>query len=60
MPDDMGVSRETIADGAETVKRCGERIVGAILRVASGERTKSEQMGFGDDALAPWQLGATV
>ena len=50
----------TIADGIETVEQCGERIFEAILRVASGERTKSEQMGFGDDEFAPWQLGATV
>ncbi len=60
MPDDMDINCGTIADGAETVEQCGERIFEAILRVASGERTKSEQMGFGDDEFAPWQLGATV
>jgi altronate hydrolase len=31
-----------------------------ILRVASGERSKSEQLGFGADEFAPWQLGATM
>jgi altronate hydrolase len=31
-----------------------------ILAVASGEQTKSEALGFGDDEFAPWQLGATV
>ena len=31
-----------------------------ILRVASGERTKSEQSDFGAAEFAPWQIGATV
>jgi altronate hydrolase len=44
----------------ETVEECGQRIFEMILRVASGERTKSEELGFGDDEFAPWQLGATV
>ena len=30
------------------------------LRVAGGERTKSELAGFGGSEFAPWQLGATV
>jgi altronate hydrolase len=59
-PDDMDLNCGTIADGSETVEECGERIFATILRVASGERTKSEQMGFGDDEFAPWQIGATV
>jgi altronate hydrolase len=60
MPDDMDIHCGTIDDGAETVEQRGERIFRAILQVASGERTKSEQMGFGDDGFAPWQIGATV
>ena len=60
MPDDMDINCGGIADGAETVEECGQRIFDMILRVASGERTKSEMLGFGDDEFAPWQLGATV
>lgn len=60
MPDDMDINCGGIAEGMETVEACGERIFEQILRVASGERTKSEEMGFGDDEFAPWQLGATV
>ena len=37
-----------------------ERSVDLILRVASGEKTKSEALGFGDDEFAPWQIGAVV
>ena len=29
-----------------------------MLRVASGERTKSEQFDFGAAEFAPWVLGA--
>ncbi len=60
MPDDMDVNCGGIADGSETVEACGRRIFDLMLRVASGDKTKSEAMGFGDDEFAPWQLGATV
>jgi altronate hydrolase len=42
------------------VQECGQRIFELILRVASGERTKSEALGFGADEFAPWQLGAVM
>ena len=38
----------------------GEEIFNAILRVASGERTKSELLGYGDNEFVPWQIGATM
>lgn len=60
MPDDMDLNCGTIADGAETVGECGERIFARILEVASGAKTASERLGFGDDEFAPWQRGATV
>jgi len=28
--------------------------------VASGERSKSELLGYGDGEFAPWQIGATM
>jgi altronate hydrolase len=56
----MDINCGGIADGVETVEECGQRIFDMILSVASGERTKSEVLGFGDDEFAPWQLGATV
>jgi altronate hydrolase len=60
MTDDMDINCGGIAEGVETVEECGQRIFDMILAVASGERTKSESLGFGDDEFAPWQLGATV
>jgi altronate hydrolase len=58
--DDMDVNCGTILDGEETVQEAGQRIFDLILRVASGERTKSEQFDFGAAEFAPWVLGATM
>src|SRR5947207_2448924 len=45
--------------GNKTVEQVGRRILEKILAVASGERTKSELAGIGDEEFAPWQLGPT-
>jgi altronate hydrolase len=60
MEEDMDVNCGTILDGDETVQQAGRRIFDLILRVASGERTKSENSDFGAAEFAPWQIGATV
>ena len=60
MEDDMDVNCGTILDGEETVQECGQRIFELMLRVASGERTKSELFDFGAAEFAPWQIGATM
>jgi altronate hydrolase len=60
MEDDMDVNCGTILDGAENVQECGQRVFELMLRVASGERTKSEQFDFGAAEFAPWVLGATM
>ncbi|MBE7201813.1 MAG: UxaA family hydrolase, partial [Parafilimonas terrae] len=60
LEEDMDVNCGTIVDGEESVQQAGERIFDLILRVAGGERTKSEALDFGADEFAPWQIGATV
>ena len=60
MEDDMDVNCGTILDGEETVEQVGGRIFEHIIRVASGERTKSEAFDFGGAEFAPWVLGATM
>ncbi len=60
MEDDMDVNCGTILDGDESVDECGARIFDLMLRVASGERTKSETFDFGSAEFAPWVLGATM
>jgi altronate hydrolase len=60
MSEDMDVNCGTILTGEESVAECGQRIFDLILRVASGEKTKSEAYDFGSSEFAPWPLGATV
>jgi altronate hydrolase len=60
MSDDMDVNCGDIVDGSATVEQVGRRIYDTVLDVASGARTASEQLGFGDEEFAPWQLGAVM
>lgn len=59
MEEDMDINAGTIVDGTERVEQVGQRIFQKILAVASGEKTKSELAGIGDEEFAPWQLGPT-
>ena len=59
MIDDMDINCGDILDGV-TLEQKGREIFDVILRVASGERTKSEALGYGDNEFVPWQLGATM
>ena len=38
----------------------GQEIFEEVLRVASGKKTKSELLGYGDNEFVPWQVGATM
>jgi altronate dehydratase len=49
-----------VVDGSETVEQAGERIFRLVLETASGSKSKSELLGFGDDEFAPWVVGATM
>jgi len=51
MEDDMDVNCGTILDGEETVQQCGARIFDLMLKVASGQPTKSEAFDFGGRSL---------
>ena len=59
MQDDMDINAGTILEGTETVEVVGRRIFDKIIAVASGEKTKSEISGIGDEEFAPWILGPT-
>ncbi|HWK48140.1 MAG TPA: altronate dehydratase family protein [Stellaceae bacterium] len=60
MSDDMDINCGPIADGEVSIAEMGQRIFDKILETASGTPTKSEELGFGDDEFAPWQLGAVM
>ena len=58
--EDIDINCGGILDGEETVEQAGRRIFEAILRAASGEKTKSEQHGYGKNEFVPWQVGAVM
>ncbi|QQS14321.1 MAG: altronate dehydratase [Rhodospirillales bacterium] len=60
MTDDMDINCGTIVDGDESIQESGRAIFDLVLRVASGEKTKSEALGIGDDEFEPWKIGATM
>jgi altronate hydrolase len=59
MSDDMDMNAGTILEG-EPVESVGRRLFDLILDVASGTRTKSEQMDVGEEEFAPWTIGPTL
>jgi len=56
MVDDMDMDAGTILDG-ESVEDAGLRLFDRILEVASGQRTRSEAAGIGEEEFAPWFIG---
>ncbi len=38
----------------------GERIFRLMLATASGQKTKSESHGYGQNEFVPWSLGAVM
>jgi altronate hydrolase len=60
MSEDMDINCGTVIDGDETLAAAGERIFQKILSVASGEQTKSEELGVGDAEFVPWQTWAQM
>jgi altronate hydrolase len=57
LEEDMDINCGVVLDGELTVSQMGERIFEQILRHASGEQTKSELLGLGDNEFVPWHLG---
>jgi len=60
MGDDMDINCGPIADGEASVAEMGRRIFDLVLATASGRKTKSEELGFGEDEFTPWVLGAVM
>jgi altronate hydrolase len=59
MIDDMDIDCGDIVDGVPVLAK-GQEIFDKVLEVASGERSKSEELGYGDAEFVPWTVGATM
>ncbi|HET8744461.1 MAG TPA: altronate dehydratase family protein [Ramlibacter sp.] len=60
MQDDMDVNCGDILEGLTTVEEKGREIFERMLAVASGEKSKSEQLGVGSEETVPWMIGAQM
>jgi altronate hydrolase len=58
--EDMDLNCGEIIDGTLSVEQMGQRIFEMVLATASGQRSKSEQHGYGQNEFVPWQLGAVM
>ncbi len=59
MEPDMDVNCGDVLEGVNLEDK-GQEIFDLMLRVASGEQTKSEAQGFGAVEFVPWQIGAVM
>jgi altronate hydrolase len=57
MVSDMDVNCGIVIDGEVDVQEMGRRIFEQLLRHASGEQTKSEKNGAGENEFVPWPIG---
>ncbi|MEC5290891.1 altronate dehydratase family protein [Aurantimonas sp. C2-6-R+9] len=60
MTEDMDVDAGRIVSEGRSIEELGREIYAMLLRVASGEMSKSEAQGLGDYEFVPWQIGATM
>jgi altronate hydrolase len=56
---DMDINAGRVLEGV-SVEEVGREIFEKILAVASGEKTKSEINGVGEEEFAPWSIGPTL
>ena len=59
MTEDMDINCGDVLEGV-SIEQKGREIFEKVLAVASGQPSKSEALGYGDNEFVPWQLGATM
>jgi altronate hydrolase len=57
---DMDVNCGLVLDGKAGLAEMGQSLFQLILETASGRKTKSEALGFGDNEFVPWQIGPVL
>jgi altronate hydrolase len=59
MRGDMDINCGDVLDGT-SLERKGVEIYRTLIRVASGEQTLSERLGYGDHEFVPWNIGPVM
>lgn len=60
LSDDMDINCGDIVSEGVTLNDKGHDIFEMFISIASGEQTKSEELGFGGVEFVPWQIGAVM
>ena len=60
MSEDMDINCGDVVTDGVSVEQKGREIFEQIIRVASGEMSKSEGLGYGGVEFVPWQIGAVM
>ncbi len=60
MSEDMDLNCGDIVTEGVSIEEKGKELFELLIRVASGEQTKSEELGFGGAEFVPWQIGAVM
>lgn len=60
LSEDMDLNCGDIVSDGVSIEAKGEELFEILIRVASGEKTKSEELGFGGVEFVPWQIGAVM
>jgi altronate hydrolase len=58
--EDMDINCGVIVDGKASIQEVGQQFFEMIVKTASGQPSKSEIFGYGEDEFAPWVLGPTM
>lgn len=60
MRDDMDMNAGPIISATATTESIGDEILEAIIQVASGAQTVSEELNLGQEEFVPWNFGAVT
>ena len=60
MADDIDLDCSGIVESGVDVAAMGRQVYDLLLDVASGRRTRSEELGLGGEEFVPWQIGAVL
>ena len=59
MIEDMDINCGDVIEGV-SLETKGQQIFDLILKTASGQKTKSEELGYGENEYVPWYIGAVM
>ncbi|MBU2961162.1 altronate dehydratase family protein [Citreicella sp. C3M06] len=60
MPEDIDIDCGVVVEEGTSLSEMGQHIYDLLLDTASGQKTASEEFGYGDNEFVPWKIGAVL